>query len=141
MAASMTRAMKGMAAMVSGTTAARVPIEVPAISRVSGTIATTRMMKGVERVALTTMPRMRLAPGAANSSLARLVARKIPSGSPISVPNRPDSPTITRVSSVDHAIIRSSSGDIAKVLHGVVAGAQFLDDPAQDIRIGGNRKE
>ena len=87
--------------MVSGTIAARVPIEVPAISRVSGTIATTRMMKGVERVALTIRPRMRLAAGAGNSSPARLVARKMPSGSPNSVPNRPERPTMIRVSSVE----------------------------------------
>ena len=45
--------MKGVAATVSGTMAALVPMEVPAIRRVNGMIATTRMMKGVERVALT----------------------------------------------------------------------------------------
>jgi hypothetical protein len=104
MAASMTRAIKGIAAMVKGTTAARVPIEVPAINRVSGTMATTRMIKGVDRVAFTIRPRMRLATGAGNSSLARLVARKIPSGNPNSVPNRPDSPTITSVSTVDQTM-------------------------------------
>ena len=48
--------MNGVAATVSGTIAAVVPIEVPAISRVNGMIATTRMMKGVERVALTIAP-------------------------------------------------------------------------------------
>src|ERR1035441_964830 len=141
MAASMTRAIKGMAAMIKGTTAARVPIDVPAINRVSGTMATTRMIKGVDRVALTIRPRMRLAAGAGNSSLARLVARKIPSGSPNSVPNRPDSPTITRVSRVDQTMSWSISGDITKVLHGILACAQFLDDPGQYLRIGRNRNE
>ena len=48
--------MNGTAATVSGTMAAVVPIDVPAISRVNGMIATTRMMKGVERVALTISP-------------------------------------------------------------------------------------
>ena len=42
---------------------ASMPIEVPAIRRVNGMIATTRMMKGVERVALTTMPSTRLTLG------------------------------------------------------------------------------
>src|SRR6266436_1943898 len=141
MAASTTRAMKGIAAMVRGTTAARVPIEVPAIKRVSGTIATTRMMKGVERVAFTTRPRMRLAAGAGNSSFVRLVARKIPSGSPISVPNRPDNPTITKVSTVDHAMSWISSGDITKVLHDILARMQFGDDVADNAGIRWNRNE
>jgi hypothetical protein len=48
--------MKGVEATVSGTIAAAVPIEVPASKRVNGMIATTRMMKGVERVALTSVP-------------------------------------------------------------------------------------
>ncbi len=78
--------MKGVDATVSGTMAAVVPIEVPAISRVNGMIATTRMMKGVERVALTITPSTRLAQGAANSSPWRLVARKTPSGRPSTVP-------------------------------------------------------
>src|SRR6266403_5411298 len=141
MAASMTRAMNGMAAMVKGTTAARVPIDVPVISRVSGTIATTRMMKGVERVAFTIRPTMRLTAGAGNSSLARLVARKIPKGSPSSVPKSAANPTITKVSTVDQAISCISSGDIAKVLHGVVARLQFPDDVAQNTRLGRHRNE
>src|ERR1700678_2850859 len=137
----MTRAIKGTAAMVKGTIPARVPIEVPAINRVSGTIATTRMIKGVERVALTIRPRMRLAAGAGNNSPVRLVARKMPSGSPSRVPNRPDNPTITSLSTVDQAISCSSSGDIAKVLHSGLARSQFLDDLSQDIRFGRNRNE
>src|SRR5664279_4586253 len=137
----MTRAMKGIAAMVRGTTAARVPIEVPAIKRVNGTIATTRMMKGVERVAFTTRPRMRLTAGAGNSSLARLVAKKMPSGSPISVPNRPDNPTITRVSTVDHAMSCISSGDITKLLHDILARLQFGDDVADNDRVRWHRNE
>ena len=48
------RAMKGAAAIVSGTIAALVPIDVPAMRRVNGMMATTRMMNGVERVAFTT---------------------------------------------------------------------------------------
>src|SRR3984957_14747755 len=139
MAASTTRPMKGMAAMVKGTTAARVPIEVPTIRRVNGTMATTRMMKGVERVALTMRPRMRLAAGEGNNSLARLVARKTPSGSPNRVPNRPERPTMIRVSSVDQAINWTISGDIAEMLHRILPRRQLLHDPPQVIRIGRNR--
>jgi hypothetical protein len=84
-APSMRRAMKGAAAIVSGTMAALVPIEVPAISLVNGMIATTRMMKGVERVALTMTPSTRLTQGAANSSPLPEVARKTPSGRPMIV--------------------------------------------------------
>ena len=83
----MMRAMKGVAATVSGTIAAAVPIEVPATSRVNGMMATTRMMNGVERVALTIAPISRLRIGAANSSPRALVARNTPSGSPNSVPS------------------------------------------------------
>ena len=94
-AASTSRAMKGVAAIVSGTIAAVVPIEVPATSRVNGMMATTRMMKGVERVALTMHAERRaLTPGAANSSPLPLVARKTPSGRPNSVPTRPATATM-----------------------------------------------
>src|SRR3984885_8336722 len=141
MAASTTRPMNGMAAMVKGTTAARVPIEVPTIRRVNGTMATTRMMKGVERVALTMRPRMRLAAGEGNSSLARLVARKTPSGSPNRVPSRPERPTMIRVSSVDQAINWAISGDITKMLHRILSRRQLRHDPPQVVRIGGNRDE
>jgi len=68
MAFSTRRAMKGTAAMVSGTMAAVVPIEVPAISRVNGMIATTRMMNGTERVALTTSPSTLFTAGEDSSS-------------------------------------------------------------------------
>jgi len=90
----MRRAMKGAAATVSGTMAALVPMEVPATSRVKGMMATTRMMKGVERAAFTTKPRTVLSHGAANSSPARLVARNTPSGRPMRVPMRPETATI-----------------------------------------------
>ncbi len=88
------RAMNGVAAMVSGTMAAVVPIEVPAISRVKGMMATTRMMNGVERVAFTTTPSAPFSFGAANSSPLPLVARKMPSGRPSSVPINVATPTM-----------------------------------------------
>ena len=74
-APSISRAMKGVAATVSGTIAAVVPIEVPAISRVNGMIATTRMMKGVERVALTSAPSTAI-DGRRGEQLAALAGRE-----------------------------------------------------------------
>src|SRR5581483_7468407 len=140
-AASTTRAMNGMAATVSGTTAARVPIEVPVRSRVSGTMATTRIMNGVERVALTMKPTVRLANGAGNSSFSRLTARNTPSGRPTSVPTRIEMPTMVSVSSVAHPIRVRSSGDMAEMLHAVAAGGKRLDRPAHGRRAAGNGDE
>ena len=57
---SIIRAMKGAAEMVSGTMAAVVPMEEPTIIRVKGMIATIKIIKGVERVALTMAPKMLL---------------------------------------------------------------------------------
>ena len=68
MAFSTSRAMKGMAARVSGTIAASVPIDVPTKARVKGMIATTRMMNGTERVAFTASPSTLLIQGALRSS-------------------------------------------------------------------------
>ena len=48
--------MNGAAAIVSGTTAAAVPIDEPTTSRVNGITATSKMMNGVERTALTITP-------------------------------------------------------------------------------------
>ena len=45
--------------MVRGTMAAVVPIEDPTIIRVRGIMATIKMIKGVERVALTMAPKIR----------------------------------------------------------------------------------
>ena len=50
------RARNGIAAIVSGTQAAVVPMEEPAIIRVSGIIATIKMINGMERSAFTTEP-------------------------------------------------------------------------------------
>ncbi len=50
------RAIKGMAATVSGTIAALVPMEVPATLRVKGMIATIKMINGIERPMFTIPP-------------------------------------------------------------------------------------
>ncbi len=83
-----------MVAIVSGTIAALVPIDVPVRSRVKGMMATTRMMNGVERAALTISPTMRLIVGAGKSSPLPLVARNMPIGKPISEPIRPAAATM-----------------------------------------------
>ena len=79
-------------------------------------MATTRMMKGVERVAFTTTPRIALTEGAANSSPLRLVARKMPSGSPSEVATSAAVETMNRLSPVAWMIRLMSSGDIAEAL-------------------------
>src|SRR4051794_19368736 len=122
--------MKGADAIVNGTIAAVDPIEVPATSRVNGMMATTRMMKGVDRVALTMMPSTRLTTGAANSSPFRLVARKTPSGRPKAVPISAASPTMYRLSPVAWTIRLMSSGDIAETLRGEL----ILREPGQRAR-------
>ena len=53
------RAKKGVAAMLNGTTAAQIPIDVPTIRRVNGMSATRRMMNGVERKPLMMLPSTR----------------------------------------------------------------------------------
>jgi hypothetical protein len=49
-------------------------------------MATTSMIKGVERVALMTIPNALFRKGAANRSPFALVARKTPRGTPSAVP-------------------------------------------------------
>ena len=88
------RAMKGTVAIVSGTIAAVVPIDVPATIRVKGMIATTRMMNGTDRVALTTSPSTLLTHGADSSSPRCEVARNNPKGRPSSVPSSAEMATI-----------------------------------------------
>ena len=92
------------------------PIDVPAISRVNGMMATTRMMNGVDRVALTMTPSIALILGAANSSPFPLVARKIPIGRPNEVATRAATATMNRLSPVAWIIRLMSSGDIAETL-------------------------
>ncbi len=54
------RLRKGMATIVKGTQAAKVPMEVPATSLVKGMMATMRIIKGTERMMLTIVPKTRL---------------------------------------------------------------------------------
>src|SRR5690606_25618612 len=101
---------KGAAAMVSGTMAAAVPIDVPTIKRVNGMMATSRMMKGVDLTALTTMPRPRFRLSTGSTPLRSVRCSRMPMGTPTSEPTRPEMPTITSVSTND-LINRSISCD------------------------------
>ncbi len=82
---SMIRAIYGAAEIVSGTMAAVVPMEVPTMIRVSGMMATIRMMKGVERTALTMAPRIWLMPVFSRIWPGLVTVRMMPRGKPISV--------------------------------------------------------
>src|SRR4051794_262191 len=108
--ASTSRAMKGAAAIVSGTMAAAVPIEEPVTSRVNGMIATSRMMKGVERTALTMPPITRLTIGRGTTPPRSVRRSSTPRGTPITAPARPAMPTITNVSQSDPANRSSIAG-------------------------------
>ena len=76
------RPMNGTEAMTSGTIAAVVPIAEPTMRRVSGMIATIRMMNGMERIALTTAPIERFTAGASRISPRAVTCRSTPSGMP-----------------------------------------------------------
>jgi hypothetical protein len=60
-------------------------------------MATTRIINGVERVALTTAPSTRLAAGAPKISPRPLIARNTPSGRPNAVAIKAETPTMYRV--------------------------------------------
>ena len=110
-AVSTSRAMKGAAASVSGTTAAAVPMDEPVINRVNGMMATSKMMNGVERTAFTSQPTVLLS-GLFSSTPPRSVRRKnTPSGIPIRPPTTPEMPTITMVS---HSEVANSSSIISE---------------------------
>src|SRR5690606_34843538 len=102
--------MKGAAAMVRGTMAAAVPMEEPVTSRVNGMIATSRMMKGVERTALTTPPTTRLMPALCSTPPRSVSRSSTPSGMPAAAPATPEMTTMTTVSHSDVAKSSSMAG-------------------------------
>lgn len=72
-----------MAAMVSGTMAAVVPMEVPATSLVKGMMATMRIMNGMERMRLIMKARGLFNTGQARMPCFSVTTRRIPRGMPI----------------------------------------------------------
>src|SRR5690606_18113756 len=127
------RAMKGAAASVSGTTAAAVPIDEPVMKRVKGMIATSRMMKGVERTALTMPPTTRLMPPFCSTPPRSVRRSSTPSGMPMAEPARPEMPTIT---SVSHSEVAKSSSMAGVKLSSM---GHLLDDDAGAAQLRGRR--
>src|SRR5690625_4210366 len=138
MAVSTIRAMKGTAAMVSGTMAAAVPMEVPATRRVKGMIATTRMMKGVERVAFTISPATRLKVTHCNSSPRPLVASSTPRGRPKSVTSKPAIAVICRICRVASPSSAEICGEIPKWFNNDILILQEADHGSQRVARNGD---
>src|SRR5690606_4924301 len=124
MAFSAMRAMNGMAATDRGTMAAVVPIEVCAISRVNGMMATIRMMKGTERVMLTTAPSERLTARFWSMAPRAVTTSTTPMGMPTSTAMRLGTPTSNRVSSSEVASSSISCGLMCDFFYRYVLGGQ-----------------
>ena len=88
------RAVYGIAAMVSGTMAAVVPMEVPAMRRVRGMIATIRMMNGMERIILMMKASGLLSRRQARMPFFSVTTRRIPRGMPTTAAIRAETPSI-----------------------------------------------
>src|SRR5450830_914829 len=92
------RAKKGVALIVSGTTAAQTPMVVPVTQRVKGIRATSRMMKGVARKPFTRLPSTRFSRGEASRAPGADSTRNTASGRPSNSARPADRPTMVRVS-------------------------------------------
>ena len=109
-AASTRRATNGAAAIVSGTTAAAVPMDEPVMKRVNGMMATSRMMKGVERTAFTSQPTSLLTGPFCSTPPWSVRRRNTPSGTPMRPPTMPEMPTMMSVSHNEEAKRSSMAG-------------------------------
>ena len=87
-----------MAPIVNGTIAAAVPIDEPTIKRVTGISATNRIINGIERPILTTMPKILFMVVFSNKPFFLLKCNSTPSGIPTAKPMKPEVNTITMVS-------------------------------------------
>src|ERR1700686_4528816 len=116
-AVSTSRAMNGAAAIVSGTTAAIVPIDDPTTSRVNGITATSRMIKGVERTAFTMLPMTRFTARLRNTPSRSVRYSSTPNGSPKAAPTSPEMPTMTSVSQNDWTNISNISLNMGHLLY------------------------
>src|SRR5450830_555550 len=118
--------MNGAEAIVKGTMAAAVPIDVPTKKRVNGITATSRMMNGVERTALTSRPAMRLNAILGKMPLRSVRCKAIPSGTPSRAPTMPEMPTIISVSPKELIKRSISSDDMVELLDDDALGAQVI---------------
>lgn len=83
-----------MAAIVSGTMAAVVPMEVPATMRVNGMMATMRMMKGMERMTFTMKDNGLLIAGQERMPPFSVTTRRMPSGMPTTAAMKAETPSM-----------------------------------------------
>src|SRR5450830_1337622 len=118
--------MNGAEAIVSGTIAAAVPIDVPTKKRVKGITATSKMMNGVERTAFTSRPAVRLKARFGRMPLRSVRCNAIPSGTPSRAPRMPEIPTIIRVSPNELTNRSSISDDMIQLLYDHTLCAQEL---------------
>ena len=102
-----------MATMVSGTHAAVVPMEVPAMRRVSGMIATMRMMNGIERMMLTMVLKIWLMNRFSSIWPLPVMTSVTPRGMPMMAAMIVETETMKSVSSMPCIISLMSSGDIS----------------------------
>src|SRR5690625_6127686 len=84
--------------MDKGTIAAAVPMDVPTTKRVKGITATNKIIKGIERSALTTIATLRLSTGMACTLPGAVKYNKIPKGKPTTAPTDQETSTIMSVS-------------------------------------------
>ena len=119
--------MKGATEIVSGTIAAAVPIDEPTMRRVKGMIATSRIMKGTERRALTTAPSTALRIGIGRKDFLSVTKSTMPSGMPRTVPMPPEMNTITSVSRNESKIMLTILLDIGELLYVNASLAQEFD--------------
>ena len=117
--------MKAVAAMDSGTTAAAVPMLLPATSRVNGTMATIRMMNGTDRTALTSSDTGRCTRGRAASPPGAVTSSSTASGRPNSTAMVAAAQTMAAVSQKASTIRACRAGDsMAAVLGDAAASRQ-----------------
>ena len=83
-----------MAAMVKGTMAAVVPMDVPAMMRVKGMMATIRMMNGMERIILITNARGLLSSRQARIPFFSVTTRRMPKGMPTTAAIKAEIPSM-----------------------------------------------
>ena len=86
-----------MPATDSGTAAAHTPMVVPTSNRVNGSSTTSRMMNGMERNTLTTVPITRFSPRNGYRSPGPVVTSTSASTMPSTPDTSADTPTICRV--------------------------------------------
>src|SRR3954469_2470044 len=116
-------------------------MDVPTISRVSGISATSRIMKGTDRNALTTAPSVRFTQRFSAIPPRSVATSARPSGSPATNEMRPDATVISTVSHSERKSRSINTGDIAKHLDAGAAARQEISHASHVARASGNAQE